>query len=210
VVVKLRRIVTNNFNVICDIIYIGKKNHPEPEGAVGINPSRIHLVETERDINALTLTNTSIAITNQTTMSYWDIEALAQKIQVMYPTAEFENEICSATQVRQVGLLKQAVLADLTLVVGDPLSNNTHKLAVISEDLANTQAKRIGTVEDIDIDWLKSVNTVAVTSGASTPTAITKEVITFLEQFDFDDPTTHKRQSKLTYMDILPKLKSYM
>jgi 4-hydroxy-3-methylbut-2-en-1-yl diphosphate reductase len=191
-----------------EIIYIGKKNHPEPEGAVGIDPKHIHLVETMEDVEMLSITSDKIAITNQTTMSYWDIENLAKAIQSIHPHAEFENEICNATQVRQEGILKKAIDADLTLVVGDPFSNNTNKLADISENMAHTQAKRIATVEEIELEWLKGVESVAVTSGASTPTAITEEVIAFLEQFNYADEATHKRQSQFTYLDILPRIKA--
>lgn len=192
-----------------DVIYIGKKSHPEPEGAVGIDPEHIHLVETFEDVEALTINNPKIAITNQTTMSYWDIEDLAKKIQEIYPQAVFENEICQATHERQAGVLKEAIQADLTIVVGDPLSNNTNKLAYISNEMVGTHAVRVENVEQIELEWLKGVKTVAVTSGASTPTGITTEVIKFLEQYDENDPSTHERRSKLTYLDILPQIKKH-
>ena len=174
-----------------EVIYIGKKKHPEPEGAVGIDPNRVHLVETLEDVQALELSGKKIAITNQTTMSYWDIEELARTIQQIYPGSEFENEICDATQTRQAAILKEAIKADLTIVVGDPLSNNTARLAQVSKERAQTNAIRIENVEDIELEWLDGVETVAVTSGASTPTAITNEVIKFLEQYDPEDPKTH-------------------
>ncbi len=186
-----------------DVIYIGKKRHPEPEGAVGIDPEKVHLIENIEDIKKLNLTNSKIAITNQTTMSFWDVEKLAKEIQNIYPTSEFLNEICNATQVRQVGVLNKAKNADVTIVVGDPLSNNTNKLAFISEKMANTKSYLIENVEDINPDWLIGNNTVAVTSGASTPTAITNEVIDFLESFDEKDESTHHMISKLNYLNIL-------
>ncbi len=186
-----------------DVIYIGKKHHPEPEGALGINPKKIHLVENINDIKNLNINNQKITITNQTTMSYWDVENLANKIKELYPTAEFLNEICNATQVRQEAVLKKAIQADVTIVVGDPLSNNTNKLASISESKANTHSHLIESVEDIDPEWFKDAQTVAVTSGASTPTAITNEVIKFLEDFDYHDPSTYYRKSNLSYKEIL-------
>jgi len=186
-----------------DIIYIGKKNHPEPEGAIGIDPERVHLIEVIEDIKNLNLTNEKLAITNQTTMSYWDIENLAKEIQKIYPKAEFMNEICNATQVRQNAVFKKAIHADLTIVVGDPLSNNSNKLQHISESMAKTKSYLIENVEDINPEWLKDCDTVAVTSGASTPTAITNEVISYLEQFNYDDKTTHPVKTLLKYSDIL-------
>lgn len=80
--------------------------------------------------------------------------------------------------------------ADLTIVVGDPKSNNSNRLAQVSEEIAGTKAYRIGDLSELKLEWLKGVNTVAVTAGASTPTPITKEVIRFLEQFDHEDPST--------------------
>lgn len=80
--------------------------------------------------------------------------------------------------------------ADLTIVVGDPKSNNSNRLAQVSEEIAGTKAYRIGDISELKLEWLKDVNTVAVTAGASTPTPITKEVIRFLEQFDHNDEST--------------------
>lgn len=191
-----------------EVIYIGKRHHPEPEGAIGIDPKRVHLVETLEHVKALDLAGKKIAITNQTTMSYWDIEELAQAIQELYPGSEFENEICDATQQRQAAVLKEAIHADLTIVVGDPLSNNTARLAQVSNERAGTNAIRIESVEDIQLEWLEGVKSVAVTSGASTPTALTNEVIKFLENYDPNDPSTHVRKSNATHLDILPRLKA--
>ena len=140
-------------------------------------------------------------------MSFWDVEDIAKKIKEIYPQAEFLNEICNATQIRQEAILKEAIKADVTIVVGDPLSNNTNKLAQISEKRANTKAYRIENIEEIDPEWFKDCKTVAVTSGASTPTAITNEVINYLKQFDYHDKSTHDKKSQLTYKDILPKIK---
>jgi len=191
-----------------DVIYIGKKNHPEPEGAIGKNKDKVHLIETLEDLDKLHIDNNKIVITNQTTMSYWDVEQLAKEIQKRYPQAKFTNEICNATQVRQEAVLKKAIHADVTIVVGDPLSNNSNKLAYISETMAHTKAYMVETVEDINPEWLKDCKTVAVTSGASTPTAITNEVIQFLEQFDYHDPSTHFRKSNLTFENILPFIRN--
>ena len=62
--------IKNKLNLGYDVIYIGKRNHPEPEGAISINPDRVHLVENEDDIEKLTVNNPKITVTNQTTMSF--------------------------------------------------------------------------------------------------------------------------------------------
>ncbi len=191
-----------------DIIYIGKKGHPEPEGAIGVAPDAVHLVETIEDVEKLRLTNDKIIITNQTTMSQWDVKEIGEKAKQLYPTAEVYNEICMATQVRQEAVAEQARDCDLVIVVGDPKSNNSNRLAQVAEEIAKTKAYRVGDVSEIKIEWLKGVKKVGVTSGASTPTPITREVIEFLEQFDENDESTWKRERKVDLKKILPKVKA--
>lgn len=191
-----------------DIIYIGKKGHPEPEGAVGVAPDVVHLIETEEDIENLEVDNDKIIVTNQTTMSQWDVAHIMEKVKKKFPHAEIYNEICKATQVRQEAVAKYAREADVTIVVGDPKSNNSNRLAQVSEEIAGTKAYRIGDLSDLKIDWIKDAKVVAVTSGASTPTPITNEVIAFLEQFDPNDETTWNTERKVPLEKILPKVKT--
>ncbi|WLD92103.1 4-hydroxy-3-methylbut-2-enyl diphosphate reductase [Alkalihalobacillus sp. AL-G] len=190
------------------VAYIGKKGHPEPEGAMGIAPDIVHLVENESDVDQLNIQSDKILITNQTTMSQWDVLHLIKKIQEKYPQAEVHEEICMATQVRQEAVSEQAKEADLLLVVGDPRSNNSNRLAQVSKEIAETPAYRIADVSEIDLEWLKGIDTVAVTAGASTPTPITKEVVLFLDQFDPNDESTWNRERKVKSNKILPKVKA--
>lgn len=190
-----------------DVVYIGKKGHPEPEGAQGVAPDKVHLVETVDDVEALDIKNDKIIITNQTTMSQWDVKDIMDLVQKKYPHAEKYNEICLATQIRQEAVAKQAREADVVIVVGDPKSNNSNRLAQVSEEIAGTKAYRVADVTEIQIEWIKDAKKVAVTSGASTPTPITREVIQFLEQFNSDDPSTWKREKKVPLSKILPKVK---
>lgn len=190
-----------------EVIYIGKKDHPEPEGAVGVAPDRVHLVENEEDVKKLTLVNNNIIITNQTTMSQWDVSHVMKAALTKYPGAEIHNEICLATQVRQEAVAEQAKEADLLIVVGDPKSNNSNRLAQVSKEVAGTPSHRVSDISELNIDWLKGIDKVAVTSGASTPTPITKEVINFLEQFDETDSSTWSIEKKVPLNKILPKVK---
>ncbi|MFO1443439.1 4-hydroxy-3-methylbut-2-enyl diphosphate reductase [Bacillus sp. Bva_UNVM-123] len=190
------------------IIYIGKKGHPEPEGAVGVAPHAVHLVETVEDVENLQITSPKIVVTNQTTMSQWDVKHVMETIAKKYSHAEFHNEICNATQVRQEAVAGQAGTADVLIVVGDPKSNNSNRLAQVSEEIAHTKAYRIADITELNIDWIKDASTVAVTAGASTPTPITKEVITFLEQFNPNDENTWVREKKVPLNKILPKVKT--
>ncbi|MDV2683142.1 4-hydroxy-3-methylbut-2-enyl diphosphate reductase [Alkalihalophilus lindianensis] len=191
-----------------EFIYVGKKGHPEPEGAIGVAPHAVHLVESVDDVLNLNVGTDKLIITNQTTMSQWDVSDIMKKAMEIYPTAEVHNEICLATQVRQEAVAEQAKECDLVIVVGDPKSNNSNRLAQVSEQIAGTRAYRIGDITELELDWLKDVNLVGVTSGASTPTPITKEVISFLEKFDLEDESTWKLERKVALQKILPKVKA--
>lgn len=189
------------------VIYIGKKGHPEPEGAVGIAPEHVHLVQTVEELEALQLPADKLIVTNQTTMSQWDVKQLMDAIVKRYPAVEIHNEICLATQVRQEAVAEQVGEADLCIVVGDPRSNNSNRLAQVSEEIANVPSYRIADLSELDIEWLRGKKNIAVTSGASTPTPLTKEVISFLEQFDEFNPATWDKKRTVNMEKILPTVK---
>lgn len=190
------------------IIYIGKKGHPEPEGAVGIAPDHVVLIEKEEEIEGLDIDSDKIVITNQTTMSQWDIKHIINKLLEKYPHAEVHNEICLATQVRQEAVAEQAKGTDLVLVVGDPRSNNSNRLAQVAEEIAGVRAYRIADVTEIKREWLEGVKRIGVTSGASTPTPLTKEVIDYLEQYDPDNPETWPIRRTVNMDRLLPRLRT--
>ncbi len=167
-----------------EVIYIGKKGHPEPEGVIGEAPDHVTLIETEADLDLLPERVTHaehLMVTNQTTLSQWDTMRLIEAIRSRFPQVEVHNEICHATQVRQEAVATMAKGADLTIVVGDPRSNNTNRLAQVAEEMAGTPAIRIESVADLTPEMLEGKHRIAITSGASTPSQITREVIRFIE-----------------------------
>ena len=167
-------------------IYIGKKGHPEPEGVVGEAPDSVYLVESSADLDDLPdwLANyPRLLLTTQTTLSKWDTARLTQEIERQYPQVEVHNEICLATQLRQEAVARDAQGADLTIVVGDPRSNNTGRLVQVAEELAGSPAIRIESLEDLAPEVLAGKKRVAITSGTSTPSQLTREVIQFVENF---------------------------
>jgi 4-hydroxy-3-methylbut-2-enyl diphosphate reductase len=168
------------------ILYVGKKGHPEPEGVMGEIPGHVSLVETEEDVDALQLTpeqEEKIAISTQTTLSQWDTRRVIEHIKARYPHASVHIDICAATQTRQEAVAAQARGADLTIVVGDPRSNNTNRLVQVSEELAGVPAVRIEDLSQLNDAWLIGKKRIAVTAGASTPSQLTREVIRYLEQY---------------------------
>ncbi|MCL6648659.1 MAG: 4-hydroxy-3-methylbut-2-enyl diphosphate reductase [Chloroflexi bacterium] len=178
----IRRLVSQGYQ----IIYIGKRGHPEPDGAIGEAPDAVHLVETAADVAALDLPSEKIAVTTQTTLSKWDTEEVIAAVRARYPQAEVYNEICLATQQRQEAAVFFSQQADLVLVVGDRRSNNTNRLVEVVQKLGRRPAYRIDSVADIDPRWLRGVRRVAVTAGSSTPSELTRAVIRYLEQLDLE------------------------
>ncbi|MDR0690607.1 MAG: 4-hydroxy-3-methylbut-2-enyl diphosphate reductase [Streptococcaceae bacterium] len=199
----IKRYVDNGY----EIIYIGKKGHPEPEGAIGIAPKKVYLLSKLEEIESLPLAGEKLFITNQTTMSQWDVAEIMEALKKRYPQIVVHKEICHATQIRQKAVAMQARGCDLTLVIGDVRSNNTNRLAQISLEQAHVPAKRIADLSELKVEWLKGIQKIAVTAGASTPTAVIREVVKFLEQFEESKPETWAKNSKVTSEDILPKVR---
>ncbi|PAT01078.1 4-hydroxy-3-methylbut-2-enyl diphosphate reductase [Candidatus Izimaplasma bacterium ZiA1] len=203
-VFKSQDIIKEYTNKNYDIIFIGKKTHPEVESVLDINKD-VHIVETLNDIETLDIANDKIVLTNQTTMSFYDIFKISELLKNKYPNLLILDEVCNSTKIRQEAVKNMDNDIDLLYVVGDKLSNNSNKLRDVAISEANTKSILIETLDDIDINDLLSINKVAITSGASTPTKITQEVYEFLSKFDKDDKTTHTVKSKITSDTLFPK-----
>ncbi len=180
--------VEKTFKLISDyaskgyyIIYIGKVNHPEANAAISLVKD-ISLVEKSDDIpNEITK---PIFVTNQTTFSLTEIGSIIETVIQRYPNTLISEEICNATRMRQQAIIDANKDVDLCYIVGDPRSNNTRNLAIISDTITKTKTRLIENVGGIDDRDLKNVETVSVSSGASTPDYLTKEVIQFLKNYN--------------------------
>lgn len=182
------------------IFYIGKQNHPETESCVSIHENII-LIENLEDVALLPKSNDKILITNQTTMSLYDIKNISDAILAKFPNAHFCDEICDATKIRQEAVIEQTKDVDLLIVVGDKKSNNSQKLAQIAKDSNKVESILIATAHDLEHFDVDSYKLIGVTSGASTPTSVTLQVIKYLES-----PELRSEILKAP-IKILPRLK---
>ena len=157
-----------------DVIYIGKKNHPEAEGTVQLS-NRVHLISKKEDLETLPELE-NVLITTQTTLSILDTKDLIEACLEKYPDAICETEICNATRIRQEAVLKLENI-DTLFVVGDPSSNNATQLCRIGKDHGIPNTYLIQGPMELNEDMLKNANRVAITSGSSTPTKLTQAVI---------------------------------
>lgn len=186
-VIKTHDLIKERLNEGYDILYIGKKGHPEAEGAISIDENKIHLISYQDDIDHIDKKKHYV-ITNQTTMSLYDVYDLCEYAKKVLPHVEIAKETCTATKIRQEAIENIENDVDIVFIVGDPHSNNTQKLASIAKK--NKEVYMIESLQDLNIDCLKGKSKAAVSSGASTPTYLTNQVIDFLKQFDENNPQT--------------------
>jgi 4-hydroxy-3-methylbut-2-enyl diphosphate reductase len=175
-----------------DVIYIGRRGHPEPEGVEGEAPGRVHLVQDPEDVRRLEIRNPRLAVTCQTTLSMWDTEALIDAVRERFPEVEVHNEICRATQERQEAAVAAARDVDLVLVVGSPRSSNSNRLVEVVRQLGGKPAYLVDSMEEVDLRWFDGVERVGVTSGASTPTKLTRAVMQYLESLERQPDGSHQ------------------
>ena len=183
-VVRTHELVADLARKGYEVVYIGRKGHPEPEGVVGEAPGKVHLVQDPEDIDALEINSDRVAVTCQTTLSVWDTEDMIGRVQARYPQAEVHNEICRATQERQEAAVEAAKDVDLVIVVGSTRSSNSLRLVEVVKKLGHKPAYLVDRMEDLDLNWFRGAKKVGVTSGASTPTQLTRRVIEYLESVE--------------------------
>ena len=185
-VIKTHELIKNKISEGYDVLYVGKKGHPESEGTLAIDKIHIHLIEKKEDIHRFD-TNKKYILTNQTTMSIHDIQHICDYATSVLPNVEIAKETCSATKIRQEAIGNIPNEVDLVIIVGDPNSNNTTRLAQIAKDVANKDVCMIESIQDLDLSILNNKHYVAVSSGASTPTYLTNQVIQFLKNYPNED-----------------------
>jgi hypothetical protein len=180
-VVRTHELVADLAGKGYEVVYIGRKGHPEPEGVMGEAPGRVHLVQDPQDIEALELHGDRIAVTCQTTLSVWDTEDLIGKVQARYPHAEVYNEICRATQERQEAAVEAAKEVDLVIVVGSPRSSNSLRLVEVVKKLGHKPAYLVDNLDELNVEWFKGARKVGVHERRLDPDPAHRRVIEYLE-----------------------------
>jgi len=163
------------------IIYIGHKGHQEAIGTTAQAP--MHLVESVQDVENLNIQAEKLVYLTQTTLSIDDtkevVDALKKKFSHIEDTPK--GDICYATTNRQGAVKELAKQVNLILVIGSEQSSNSKRLVETSAH-CNKRSYLIQHANDIKEDWLKEVNSVGITSGASTPDVLVNEVVEHLKE----------------------------
>ncbi len=167
-----------------DAVLIGHAGHPEVEGTLGQwmdsppKDNRIYLVEATEDVETLVVQHPGdIAYVTQTTLSVDDTQEVIQALKSRFPaiTGPKHDDICYATQNRQDAVKELAQKVDLMLVVGSVNSSNSNRLRELAEKQGIT-AYLIDGPDDIREEWLRGINAVGLTAGASAPESLVQEV----------------------------------
>jgi 4-hydroxy-3-methylbut-2-enyl diphosphate reductase len=179
-----------------DVVLIGHAGHPEVEGTMGqwsaANKGRIHLVETPECVQKLVPGDPSkLAYVSQTTLSVDDTRVVIECLRQRFPKilGPRHDDICYATQNRQVAVKAIAAEADLVLVVGSRNSSNSVRLVEVARDAGASAAYLIDASEQADPVWLQGVQTVGVTSGASVPDGLVADLLRWLAERGFGEVT---------------------
>lgn len=165
------------------LVLIGHKDHDEVVGTMGEAPGQIQLVEKPGDVASLIVPNhNKIMVLTQTTLSVDETKGILAAIRERFPKAATppKDDICYATQNRQDAvreLLNQKI--DLLLVVGSKNSSNSQRLCDVAKE-TGIQAHLIDQASEINPHWMKGVQSVGLTAGASAPEYLVQDVVQYL------------------------------
>jgi 4-hydroxy-3-methylbut-2-en-1-yl diphosphate reductase len=164
------------------LILIGHRDHDEVIGTLGEAPAVTQVVGSPAEVANLVVPNPDrVAFLTQTTLSLDETKDIIAALKKKFPNIKgpAAQDICYATENRQVAVKDVASDADLLLVVGSENSSNSNRLVEVARNLA-TQAHLIDSFKNIKPEWLEGVKTIALTAGASAPECLVEEVVSFL------------------------------
>ena len=173
-----------------DILLIGHAGHEEVEGTAGEAPERIQLVDGPDDVpNVVVRDPERVVWLSQTTLSVDETMETVRRLRERFPALQDppSDDICYATQNRQVAVKKIAPDCELLVVVGSKNSSNSVRLVEVALEHGANAAYRVDDAGEIDESWLHGVHTVGVTSGASVPERLVHDVLAWLADRGYPD-----------------------
>ena len=186
-----------------DILLIGHAGHEEVEGTAGEAPDHIQLVESPADVARIEVRDPSkVAWLSQTTLSVDEtletVAAIREKFPLLLDPPS--DDICYATQNRQLAIKEISSAADLVIVVGSRNSSNSVRLVEVALEAGAKASYLVDDHTEIDEAWLDGVETVSVTSGASVPEDLVQGVLTFLSERGYPDArAVHSAEESLIF-----------
>jgi 4-hydroxy-3-methylbut-2-enyl diphosphate reductase len=193
-----------------DILLIGHQGHEEVEGTAGEAPNNVQLVDGVDGIKDLKVRDESrVAWLSQTTLSVDEtletVAALKQRFpNLMDPPSD---DICYATQNRQVAIKQIAPLADLVLVVGSTNSSNSVRLVEVAKEYGARAGYLIDYAAEVKDEWFDGVETIGVSSGASVPEILVEDLLKELARRGFSDVETITAMEEHLLFALPPELR---
>ena len=203
---EARRFASDDY----DILLIGHEGHEEVEGTAGEAPSHVHLIDGFDDVAKVKVRDENkVAWLSQTTLSVDETLATVAKLRERFPKLidPPSDDICYATQNRQVAIKQIAPQADLVLVVGSKNSSNSVRLVEVAKEYGAKNAYLIDYADEVSESWLKDVNTIGVTSGASVPELLVKDLLEWLANRGFENVETVTAMEEHLLFAIPPELR---
>jgi len=186
-----------------DILLIGHEGHEEVEGTAGEAPEHIQLVQGPEDVADIVVRDPNrVAWLSQTTLSVDETMTTVAAIRERFPALldPPSDDICYATQNRQMAVKEISPEADLVIVVGSANSSNSVRLAEVALEAGAKAAYRVDDASEIDEAWLEGVRNVSVTSGASVPEDLVQGVLAFLAERGYPDArAVHSAEESLIF-----------
>ncbi|MFD5812565.1 4-hydroxy-3-methylbut-2-enyl diphosphate reductase [Rhodococcus aetherivorans] len=173
-----------------DILLIGHEGHEEVEGTAGEAPDHVQLVDGPDAVDHVTVRDEAKVIwLSQTTLSVDETMETVQRLRTKFPLLQDppSDDICYATQNRQVAVKAMAPECDLVIVVGSRNSSNSVRLVEVALGAGARAANLVDYAREVDPAWLEGVQTVGITSGASVPEVLVRGVIDLLAEHGFAD-----------------------
>ena len=189
-VTKVHREVQRFAKEDYDILLIGHEGHEEVEGTAGEAPDHVQLVDGPEDIENIKVRDPNKVVwLSQTTLSVDETMETVNALRRKLPTLQSppSDDICYATQNRQVAIKKVGAESDLVIVVGSANSSNTVRLVEVALQAGAKAAYRVDFASEIQDAWFEGVETVGVSSGASVPEELVDEVLDYLSCRGYGD-----------------------
>jgi 4-hydroxy-3-methylbut-2-enyl diphosphate reductase len=183
---EARRFARENF----DILLIGHQGHEEVIGTAGEAPGHVQLVDGPGAVERVTVRDEDKVIwLSQTTLSVDETMQTVRRLRERFPKLQDppSDDICYATQNRQVAIKAMAPACELVIVVGSANSSNSVRLVEVALGAGSAAAHLVDCADGIDSDWLADVTTIGVTSGASVPEVLVRGVLERLAEYGYDE-----------------------
>ncbi|MDR2321910.1 4-hydroxy-3-methylbut-2-enyl diphosphate reductase [Microbacterium sp. NPDC089698] len=190
-----------------EILLIGHDGHEEVEGTAGEAPNHVTVVNSPAEADTVEVRDPSKVVwLSQTTLSVDETMETVNRLRTRFPELQDppSDDICYATQNRQVAIKKVAADADLVIVVGSANSSNSVRLVEVAREYGAKAAYRVDYADEVRQEWLDGVTTVGVTSGASVPEVLVQEVLQALAEAGYGD-VEEVRTAEEDLMFSLPK-----